>query len=337
MLKTFIILIFKLIYHQNWGRTLKINRLGNTSIMVSKLCFGSLTMSPLQANLTPKEGGNLIIYGFEKGINFVDTAELYDNYSHIKYALDYCKRDEVVIATKSYAYSQKTAEKSLKKALNEMNTDYVDIFLLHEQESIHTIRGHYEALDYLIKMKEKGYIGAVGISTHTIAAVKASLNYREIEIIHPIVNNIGLGIQDGTIDEMLVYLRQAHKLGKGIYGMKPLGGGNLLRDFRECFNFVLNLSCLDSIAVGMQSHEEIDINTSIFEGKELDQNLLEKIQKKNRRLKIDFWCEACGNCVKTCKHKALIIVNDQVVVDHQQCVLCGYCAKACPQFCIKII
>lgn len=46
------------------------------------------------------------------------------------------------IFTKSYAYDSKTAEDSLAKALKELNTDYIDGFLLHEQESEHTLRGH---------------------------------------------------------------------------------------------------------------------------------------------------------------------------------------------------
>ena len=90
-------------------------KLGNTNIEVSRLCFGSLTMGPLQTNLSPAEGGELLLYGFENGINFIDTAELYETYKHIKHALKYWDRDKVIIATKSYAYSRETAENSLKK------------------------------------------------------------------------------------------------------------------------------------------------------------------------------------------------------------------------------
>ncbi len=312
-------------------------RLGKSNILVSKLCFGSLTMGPLQANMTPREGGNLLLYAFNKGINFVDTAEFYNNYNHIRYALEGYNRHDIVIATKSYAYSEKTAEASLKKAFDEMKIDFVDIFMLHEQESKHTIRGHYEALEYFIKMKEKGYIGAVGISTHTIAAVKASLDYKEIEILHPLINKAGLGIQDGNRHEMEKYLSKAHKQGKGIYGMKPLGGGNLLKDFKICFDYVLGLPFLDSIAVGMQRIEEIDINIATFEGKKLDDGLLKKIRNKERKLLIDFWCEACGNCVEACKYDAIEIVDGVAVVDADKCILCGYCSRSCPHFCIKII
>ncbi|SES72028.1 Aldo/keto reductase family protein [Natronincola peptidivorans] len=313
------------------------NKLGNTSLLVSKLCFGSLTMGPLQANKSPKEGAKLLLHSFEKGVNFIDTAELYETYPHISEALKSWKRDEIVIATKSYAYSKKTAEDSLRKALKEMNTDYIDIFLLHEQESQHTLRGHQEALEYFLAMKEKGFIKAIGISTHTIAAVEASLAMKEIEILHPIVNKEGLGIQDGTIEEMIKLLIKGYNLGKGIYGMKPLGGGNLLKSFNACFEFVLGLSCLHSIAVGMQTVEEIDANISIFEGKGIEAELLTKIENINRQLKIDFWCEVCGNCMRACSHGALEIINNKLIIKQEKCVLCGYCSKCCPHFCIKVI
>lgn len=312
-------------------------KLGNTNIEVSRLCFGTLTISPLQANKSPEEGGDLLLYALEKGINFIDTAELYETYKHIAHALKHWDRSKITISTKSYAYSRKTAENSLKKALKEMNTDYVDIFLLHEQESEHTIRGHYEAVEYFLEMKEKGYIRNVGLSTHAVDGVKGALKYKELEIIHPLININGLGIQGGTVDDMVSALNDAHNLGKGIYGMKPLGGGNLLKNFQQCFDFVLNLPVLDSVAVGMQSKEEIDVNVAIFEGKEISKSSLEKIKAKERRLLISQWCQGCGICVERCGQNALRMVDGKAVVDHNKCILCGYCSEACPHFCIKVI
>lgn len=294
-------------------------------------------MGPLQANLEPKAGGELIIYGYEKGINFIDTAELYDNYSHIREALKVVDRDQMVIATKSYAYSKETAEASLKKALTEMNIDTLDLFLLHEQENEHTLRGHYEALEYFMKMKDKGYIKGVGLSTHHIAAVEASLKIPEIEVLHPIVNKNGLGIQDGTIDEMLSLLDLAQQQGKGIFAMKPLGGGNLLRSFKASLDFVLQIPYLHSIAIGMQNKQEIDMNTAIFEGTVIDDELLGKVSIENKKLQIAHWCEACGACLTGCSHGALKIEDNQLIVNHQKCVLCGYCSKHCPHFCIKVV
>lgn len=189
-------------------------KLGNTDIEVSRLCFGSLTMTPFQAALTVSEGAHLIEYAYDKGINFIDTAEIYDNYSYIRQALKGIKREDFVISTKSYAYTEDMARESLELALRELDTDYIDIFLLHEQESIHTIRGHFEAIEYFIKQKEKGRIKSIGISTHRIAGAEAAEQVKEVEILHPIVNKAGIGIQDGNIDEMIDMLNKVKAKGK---------------------------------------------------------------------------------------------------------------------------
>mgnify|MGYP001260788705 CR=1 FL=1 len=84
--------------------------LGDTGIKVSRLCFGSLTITPFQANLPIKEGAELIKYAYSKGVNFLDTAELYDNYDYIREALKDINRNDFVITTKCYAYDKKTAE-----------------------------------------------------------------------------------------------------------------------------------------------------------------------------------------------------------------------------------
>jgi aryl-alcohol dehydrogenase-like predicted oxidoreductase len=310
--------------------------LGNTGLLVSRLCFGSLTMSPLQAKLPIMEGSRLLQEAFDRGINFVDTAELYNNYEYIKHAIK-SRRDNVIISAKSYAYSTETAEASLHKAMKELDTDYIDIFSLHEQESEHTIRGHYEALEYFIKAKEKGYIRAVGISTHNIAAVAAALKYPEIEVIHPIINITGLGIIDGSKEEMLRAIENASKAGKGIYSMKALGGGNLIHSAKECFDFVLSNRNIHSVAVGMQSKEEIINNIAVFEGQVASEEIKNQINNKQRSLLIDFWCSGCGSCVEKCQQKALKIIGDKAQVDSEKCVLCGYCSAYCSDFCIKII
>ncbi len=56
-------------------------------IQVSRLCFGTLTMGPLQRNMTLQEGAELLEYAAGLGVNFVDTAEIYGTYGHIAKAL----------------------------------------------------------------------------------------------------------------------------------------------------------------------------------------------------------------------------------------------------------
>lgn len=310
--------------------------LGNSGIEVSRLCFGTLTMTPFQANLSIKEGAYLIEYAYHKGINFLDTAEIYDNYAYIKEALKGIPRGDYILATKTYAYTKEMARDSLEKALKDLETDYIDIFLLHEQESIYTIQGHYEAIEYFIRAKEEGKIRAFGISSHRISGVAAAKEYKEIQIIHPIVNRDGIGIQDGNIEDMLREINQIHNMGIGIYSMKPIGGGHLIRDVEDAFNFVKRIASIDSIAIGMQSVDEIDANIHLLEEGYIPSELKSNINKKDRRLIIADYCIACGSCVKRCKQNGISIVDSRAVAN-DNCILCGYCATVCPEFCIKVI
>lgn len=309
--------------------------LGNTGIKVSRLCFGGLIIGPLQVNLSPLEGAKIIAKALELGVNFIDTAELYGTYPHIKEALRISGK-KPVIATKSYAYSTEGAKESLDKARKELDVDVIDIFLMHEQESRLTLRGHREALDYYIEAKQKGLVRAVGVSTHNIEVVEACAGMPEIDVIHPLVNKRGIGIGDGTVDEMLGAVKKAYEAGKGIYSMKPLGGGNLLKSFDECMEFVLGIPYINSIAVGMQSQEEVIMNVGIFNGDKVPEKIRKTLSERVRKLHIDYWCEGCGKCARRCGQKAMDIVDGKAVVNSEKCVLCGYCGSVCPQFAIKI-
>ncbi len=310
--------------------------LGETGIKVSRLCFGGLIIGPLQANLPYDAGADVILAALERGVSFIDTAELYGTYGHIREALKKWKGNRPVIATKCYAYSAGDAAASLEKARQELDCDVIDIFMLHEQESRLTLRGHREALEYYISEKQKGRIKAVGVSTHNIEVVDACSDMAGIDVIHPIVNMKGLGIGDGSIVEMLSAVEKAYRNGKGIYSMKPLGGGNLLSDYDECMRFVLDIPYIHSVAVGMQSAEEVTANVCLFEGVEIPEQTRANLGKRTRRLHVDYWCNACGNCVKRCSHGAMSIVNGKAGADMDKCVLCGYCSSSCPQFAIKV-
>lgn len=311
-------------------------RLGSTEIQVSGICFGSLTMTPFQADLGLDEGARLIRYAYEKGINFIDTAEIYDNYEYIRRGIQGIKRSDYVIATKTYAYTERLAEESLNKALRELQTDYIDVFLLHEQESEHTIRGHYPAIEYLLKAKGQGKVRAVGISTHKVAGVRGFLKYKDLDIIHPLLNIDGIGIHDGTRDDMVEAIKACHKDGRGIYSMKPLGGGHLIKRTEEAFGFLRDIKELHSIAIGLQSTQEVDAAVQMLQSGYIEENTKEQINRSNRRLIVQDYCQGCGSCESRCQQGGITVI-DGMAVPNDKCILCGYCATVCPEFCIKVI
>ncbi len=311
--------------------------LGESGLEVSRLCFGSLTMGPLQANLPLKAGAGLLCRAFRGGVNFVDTAEIYGTYPYIAEALKVFGGD-IVVATKTYAYTVEQARKSLEKALVELKRECIDIFLLHEQESRLTLEGHRPALEYLFEEQKNGKIRAVGISCHTVAAVKAAFSFKEIAIIHPLFNIKGLGIKDGTVNDMSEALQEARKRGIGIYSMKPLGGGHLQNNAVKSLNFVCNFPFIDSVALGMRSIEEVEFALHFFRGEPIPLEIEEKISKKKRMIAfIAEDCTGCLTCVNTCPQNALKWENSQPLVIRNSCIWCGYCGAKCPGFCLRIV
>ena len=145
---------------------LEYHLLGNTEIKVSRLCFGALVIGPLQRNLSVEEGSEVIAEALRLGVNFIDNADLT---THIR-ILNAIERSGIrpVISSKCYAYNREEAKRCLDRALTETGVDCIDLFLMHEQESEHTIRGHWEAFEYY-RTKAVGVIKAAGLSTHHIA------------------------------------------------------------------------------------------------------------------------------------------------------------------------
>lgn len=309
--------------------------MGKTDIKVSRLCFGTLTMGPLQANLSVAEGGRLIELALDQGVNFIDTAEIYGTYPHIRQAIRH-RQKKPVLSSKSYAYTRAGMKASLQQALEGMDLPRIDIFLLHEQESKLTLKGHREALDYLLEAKHDGLVRAVGFSCHTVAALRAALTMPEIDVVHPLVNMDGVGIQDGTVSEMLAVIASLSQSGVGVFAMKPLGGGHLIARNMEALRFVQQQSYLDSVATGMTSAEEVAFNCAVFSGRSVPEGLAESLSQTRRRLQVHHWCHGCGSCVNHCPQKALKVQDGRVQVAEKDCVLCGYCGAHCPDFCLKI-
>ena len=324
---------------------------------VSRLAFGSLTVSPLQASPDTEKAADIIAYAFERGVNFIDTAEYYKNYHIIRRAFEKSgKSGDVVLSTKTYAYDRQTAVAAVEKARRETGRDVIDIFMLHEQESYETLRGHMEALEYLFECKSRGIIRAVGASMHHVAAVRGAITLKKrgipLDVIHPIYNKAGIGIVDGDVHDMASAVSEAHGMGIGVFGMKALAGGHLCSSAAEAFDFVLDSGFIDAIAVGMQSTSEVDANIEYFNNRAFGDEHKAALGAKKRLLHVEEYCEGCGACVKRCPVGAMSLepVTDtpsdegefvrtythRAVCDSSKCVLCGYCSGVCPVFAVKV-
>lgn len=312
---------------------MEIRSLGQSGLAVSRLCFGTLTMGPLQRDFAPSYGAELLAEGFLQGVNCLDTAEYYQNYEHIRQGLQH--RPDAVVITKCHAYDRAGALDSVDKALCGLGRKSLEVMMLHEQESRWTLKGHAEALDTFAELKDKGILQAVGVSTHFVDCANAAATHPNIDVLEAICNKGGVGIIDGSEADMEAALAKAHDLGKGVIAIKALAGGHYSADPIEHIRYVMEKPYVDSVAIGMQTIEEIRCNAALFESR-LDTTQLEKVKRQTRTLHVADWCIGCGTCQRRCQAQAIHVVDGKAVPDLSRCVLCGYCAGSCPEFCIKV-
>lgn len=308
--------------------------LGKTDIKVSELGFGALTIGYMQADLPLDEGAEVIRHALSLGVNFIDTAELYETYDYIAAACS--ANDNVVLSSKSYAYTYEGMRDSVQLALESTKRKYIDIFSLHEQTSRLTLKGHSEALRYLQDAKQAGLVRAIGVSTHTVEVVRVAAMYDEIDIIHPIINMRGLGIVDGTVEDMLAAIEFATYMGKGIYAMKALAGGHLSGNYQQAIDWIKAVPGIAATVIGMQNIHEVEANVALFNGQTPSYSCQEKLAKQVRSISVEECCVGCGRCVEACGFGNISIVDGKCVIDTENCVRCAYCAAKCPQFSIKV-
>jgi len=133
---------------------MKYNNIPNTDIKVSKICLGTMTFG--QQN-TENEGHEQLNYAVEKGVNFIDTAEMYSvpgrketQGSSEKILGTWLKnqqRNDIVVASKvtgpsdyfnyireNLGFSKPVILDALHKSLERLQTDYIDLYQLHWPE-----------------------------------------------------------------------------------------------------------------------------------------------------------------------------------------------------------
>ena len=163
-------------------------RIIGTEIDVSEICLGTMTFG---TPVGEKDAISLVRHAVDKGINFIDTANIYEGYTRFlgsagglaeEYLGKAVKgiRDKVVIATKvgmkvgdapedEFA-SPAAIRKQLDKSLKRLGTDYIDIYYLHKHDPYTPPETILESLDKEIK---EGKIRHYGISNYSTEQLEA--------------------------------------------------------------------------------------------------------------------------------------------------------------------
>jgi aryl-alcohol dehydrogenase-like predicted oxidoreductase/quinol monooxygenase YgiN len=216
---------------------LRYRLLGRSGLRVSELCLGTMTFGEEWQFGASKEESKAIFEAFSTaGGNFIDTANTYtDGMSeHLVGQFVRSDRDRFIISTK-YSLStchadvnaggnhRKCIYRSLERSLNQLNTEYIDIFWVHAWDGLTPVQEILRALDDLVR---SGKVHYVGVSNTPAWVVARSATLAELQ---GWSSFIGLQVEYSLIERTSEHelLPMAGELGIGALGWAPLGGGVL--------------------------------------------------------------------------------------------------------------
>lgn len=242
--------------------------LGRTGLTVSRLSFGTGTHGwggrSDQTNLGLDALADLLRAAYHCGVNFWDAADAYGSHPHVTRALRGIPRDAVVIATKTTSRSHAAVTRDVERFLKELETDVLDIVLLHcvtQRDWPSRYSGGMEALS---RAKAQGKVRAVGVSCHGFGALRAAADSEWVDVVLARINFAGVDM--GAAPARVVPLiRRMYTSGKGVYGMKVLGCGRLVEDPRAAIRYVFQLGTVHAITLGITGRDQLYQNVQLVE------------------------------------------------------------------------
>jgi aryl-alcohol dehydrogenase-like predicted oxidoreductase len=246
-------------------------QLGKTPLKVSRFCLGTGMRGGMRSSNHSRMGKQafetLIRESFDRGTRLFDLADLYGTHPYVVPALKGIARDRYQIVTKLWFMPGSLPEPErpdpdvvVARFLKELQTDYIDLVLLHCITSAKWPEELRRQMDALSQIKEKGHIRALGVSCHSLVALQAAAREPWVESVHARINPYGMSM-DGPPEKVAPVLKDIHDAGKGVVGMKIIGEGRLRNDDERrdvSVKYALTLGCVDVLNVGCETLAEVD-------------------------------------------------------------------------------
>lgn len=208
---------------------------------MSRLCLGCMMFG---GRTGPEDSYAIIDHSIGKGINFLDTANVYSRGESEKVVGEALsrngKRDRIVLATKvhgpmddedpnAWRTSRRHIIQECEASLKRLKTDWIDLYQLHRPRPEIAIDETLRALDDLIRAGKVRYIGT---STFAAWQVMESLwASKELGLNRFVCEQPPYNILDRRIEREL--LPMARTYGIGTIPWSPLAGGLLSGKYRK--------------------------------------------------------------------------------------------------------
>ncbi len=207
--------------------SMEYRKFGKTNVDISAIGFGCWEIGGGYGSIEETDFIKAINRALEIGINSFDTAEAYGfgaSEKSLAKALG-SRRKEAVITTKfgvgypdapNYRDStRRRVMESIEKSLKALNTDYVDVYLIHWPDRNVPFEEPMRALDDLVK---QGKVRAVGLSNFKLSEIQACMNTRRVDVVQYCWNMFDRRMQK----EIFPYCRE-NNIGVMAYGSLAYG------------------------------------------------------------------------------------------------------------------
>lgn len=234
--------------------------LGRTGIKTSRLAMGSGTDGFGGTSVQTRMGAEftqMLVRGYERGVRFFETADSYGAHGVVGQAAAKVGRKNVTILTKTMAETEEDAAADLERFFRELDTDYIDIVLLHVRTSPKWTTESAGAMEVLARAKKQGRIRAHGVSCHSLAALRLAKRTEWVDVDLARINPFGVRM-DADPATVLEELREMKAAGKSVIGMKIFGGGENTRQFDRAIAHAARLDVIDAFTIGFTSPEQLD-------------------------------------------------------------------------------
>ncbi|MGK0259152.1 MAG: aryl-alcohol dehydrogenase-like predicted oxidoreductase [Candidatus Azotimanducaceae bacterium] len=243
---------------------------GNTGFSTAQLALGlvklgrteGLKYSGTTTIPSDAEARELFAKAQDLGINLLDTAPAYGNSEERLGTLLRGQRDQWLVSTKvgeafdgrnsSYDFSAEACEKSVERSLKRLQTDYLDIVLIHSDGSDLDILQNHGTLEVLLTLKKAGKIRAVGMSHKTVAGAELAIE-QGADVLMATLN-------PGYTDELGV-IEAAAQAGVGVLIKKALSSGH---GQASDLAWVAEQSGVGSIVIGTTNLDHLEQNVRLL-------------------------------------------------------------------------
>ncbi|HXG12786.1 MAG TPA: aldo/keto reductase [Gemmataceae bacterium] len=206
--------------------------LGRTGLTVSRVCLGTMTFG---AQVDEAAAAAMVDYCLERGVSFIDTANVYNagGSETILGKVLRGRRDQVVLATKvglkmdeepgGSGLSAAAIRRGIEDSLRRLQTDFVDLYYLHQPDYTVPLEESLGAMDRLVQEGKVRFVGASNYASWQVCRMLwlAERNgWQPVQVVQPMYNLIARSAE-------AEFLPMCRDFGLAVAAYNPLAGGLL--------------------------------------------------------------------------------------------------------------